>query len=87
MKSFSQFIAEDNDEVESPETSRKALMSMIVSQFQRLQRDPDNRTTLMLVAALQMLQADDSPQGLTNARRLIQIGLQPTKNSKKGKKS
>lgn len=86
MKSFKQFVFEENDEVEAPESARKSLMNMIVSQFQRLANDPDSKSTLMLVAALQMLSSDESPQGINNARRLIQIGLQQRSKNKKGKK-
>lgn len=88
MKSFKEFIfEEENVDVDTGESSRKALMNMIVSQFQRLARDPDNKATLMLVAALQMLSTDTSPQGLSNARRLVQIGLQINKPKHgKGKK-
>ncbi len=82
MKRFSEFILEEDEG--DDDNGKRALISVINSNFQRLINQPDagdNRGLLILIAALGVLNSSDDPQSLATAKRLTTLAL-----SKKAKK-
>ena len=77
MKTLEDFLNEEDDQ--SPD-QRDQLINFIVQNFYRFINNPsmkDDRSLLMLIAALATISASDgqSPQALQAARRLAQNAL------------
>ena len=70
MKKFSEF----NEEVSDEDNTKKSVLNLIATSLNRQassSSDKDNRSILMLIAALGMLNAkDDTGLSLSTARRL-----------------
>ena len=76
MKKFYKFVQEDKDD-DATDDTKKAVVNFIVSNFYRFVNSPDesdNKSLLMLVAALTVLNADQ-PNATQVARRLAQMAL------------
>lgn len=71
MKKFNEFISEADDQMDPTET-KKALLNLISSNFFRFasSEKTDERSLLMLIAALGILSSGDDIQSLNIARRL-----------------
>jgi hypothetical protein len=85
MKKLNDFLKEE-DEPEND--SRSQLINFIVQNFYRFINNPgmkDDRSLLMLIAALATISASDgsSPQALQAARRLAQNALSRSGKMKK----
>ena len=75
-------------QIQSPEEAREALISFITSNFYRFINNPDSadqRSLLMLVAAISLVSASDSSQAQNAAKRLAQAALAKTSKSKTNK--
>lgn len=74
MKKFSDFTAEENDEEpQSDEATRKALVNIIANNLNRLKTSDkgDVKNMLMMIAALSLLNSkDNSGLALNTARKL-----------------
>lgn len=76
MKKFNEFILEEKDDDTASDT-KKGVVNFIVSNFYRFINSPDesdNKSLIMLVAALTILNADQ-PNATQVARRLAQMAL------------
>ena len=76
MKKFNNFIAEEKDDDVTADT-KKAVVNFITSNFYRFinsSDESDNKSLLMLVAALSVLNTDQ-PNSVQVARRLAQMAL------------
>lgn len=76
MKKFNEFVVEEKDDDVASDT-KKGVVNFIVSNFYRFVSSPDesdNKSLLMLVAALAVLNADQ-PNATQVARRLAQMAL------------
>jgi hypothetical protein len=83
MKKFSDFAAEENDdEVQSDEATRKALVNIIANNLNRLKTSDkgDVKNMLMMIAALSLLNSkDNSGLALNTARKLASTTSVPSK--------
>lgn len=81
MKKFSTFVEdnnEDEDEDQTSKSAKRALLSTINSNFQRVISQPDggdNRSLLIMLAALGVLNSSDDPQSLATAKRLATLSM------------
>lgn len=85
MKKFSTHILEakvkeaiDDANDGTSDEAKRAVISMITSNFYKFINNPDagdNKGLLMLIAALTTLNADDTPQTLATAKRLAQMAF------------
>lgn len=87
MKTLEDFLKEQDDAEEGPNTKTQ-LINFIVQNFFRFINNPslkDDRALLMLIAALATISASDgnSPQALQAARRLAQNALARSGKMKK----
>lgn len=76
MKKFNDFIIEEKDDDTQADT-QKAVVNFITSNFYRFINSPDesdNKSLLMLVAALSVLNTNQ-PNATQVARRLAQMAL------------
>jgi hypothetical protein len=76
MKKFNDFIIEEKDDDTQADT-QKAVVNFITSNFYRFINSPDesdNKSLLMLVAALSVLNTNQS-NAVQVARRLAQMAL------------
>ncbi len=76
MKKFVDFHEEKDDDTQAD--TKKGVLNFIVSNFYRFINSPDendNKSLLMLVAALTMLNNSDQPNSVQTARRLAQMAL------------
>lgn len=76
MKKFNEFLNEEKDDDTISDT-KKGVVNFIVSNFYRFVNSPeesDNKSLIMLVAALTILNADQ-PNATQIARRLAQVAL------------
>jgi hypothetical protein len=85
MKTLNQLLAEapEDDDIQL-ETTKKSLIGFIGSNLARFiskADKEDNRSILLLIAALQLINTSDDTQSLTVARRLATAAL--TKSPKK----
>ncbi len=85
MKSFSNFISEeDNDS--AADDSVKGLQSIIVSHINRFASSDsksNDRSLLLLNAALTMLATGSDPQSIAAAKRIVQLALRPKQKKEK----
>ena len=77
-----------NEEDEQPEDQKDQLVNFIVQSFYRFINNPsmkDDRSLLMLIAALATISASDgkSPQAMQAARRMAQNAIARTGKMKK----
>lgn len=83
MKKFSDFAAEENDdEGQSDEATRKALVNIIANNLNRLKTSDkgDVKNMLMMIAALSLLNSkDNSGLALSTARKLASTTSVPSK--------
>ena len=83
MKKFSDFAAEENDdEGQSDEATRKALVNIIANNLNRLKTSDkgDVKNMLMMIAALSLLNSkDNSGLALNTARKLASTTSVPSK--------
>lgn len=83
MKKFSDFTAEENDEEpQSDEATRKALVNIIANNLNRLKTSDkgDVKNMLMMIAALSLLNSkDNSGLALNTARKLASTTSVPSK--------
>lgn len=80
-------LSEDNEQ-NPVDTTRKGVTNFITTNFFRFINNPnenDDKSILLLVAALGVLNNNDDPQSIQIARRLAQAALQRSGKVKKGK--
>lgn len=81
MKSFANFVTEEDDDTSD---ARQSLQMVIMSHLNRLAAsETGDRGILLLNAALSMLAAGDDPQTISSAKRLIQLAVKPKPKKEK----
>ena len=88
MKKFTTFVEEIENPDNSAETTKRALITTITSNIQRLITQPgaiNDKGLLVLIAALSVLNSSEDPVALATAKRLAVLAM--TKRSKDKKLS
>lgn len=85
MKDFRTFTEENADA--EPNNTRKGVTNFITTNLFRFINAPgeDDKSLLLLIAALAVLSNNEDPQSVQVARRMAQAALQRSGKTKKGK--
>lgn len=84
MKEVTNYLIEkvmEDDSMDMPD--KKSLVNFIMSSAQRSVNDSNDRSLLLLIAALAMLNSADDSQVMSYARRLAQMSTNVKKKKEK----